>query len=78
MTADVGGAGTIQQSAAVFDQLAYQSLSESLQMALGQIDQLNRSVKLLHDQVTKQQAERNQLAQKVASLEQIIIQLSVV
>lgn len=47
-------------------------------MALGQIDQLNRSVKLLHDQVTKQQAERNQLAQKVASLEQIIIQLSVV
>jgi len=60
---------SLQQSAAVFDQYAYQSLSESLKTALSQIETLNRSVKMMHDQVSKVQTEKNQLAQKVSSLE---------
>ena len=45
-------------------------------MAIGQIDQLSMTVKHMNETILTVQAEKNQLASKVAGLEQIVLQLS--
>ena len=44
-------------------------------MALSQVDQLNRQMKLMQEQMTKMKTEKTQLTTKVSSLEQIVLQL---
>ena len=56
------GSSQMNEPLNAFDQYAYQSLSESLQVALNQINQLNTTVKGMHDQLNRVQTEKNQLA----------------
>ena len=52
-------ASEFHSNAAAFENVAYQSLSESLQIALGQIEQLNKTVKMMNEKVNNVQREKN-------------------